>query len=256
MENNKKEVQVHAVSTEKGTGAIAQLPSNKSFYVVTDHNRGISDHIDKHLYFTSDEEIKEGYYCLYIHNSTAILIKKNVDKYGIIQKDGIGYDLQYCRKVIASTDPKLTIETSATGVTDGGRVRTFYDKKRIAQPTPQFIEAYCKQGGIDKVLVEYEIVQRCLYSEPSSCENSECRVLGECNGKRVSEVLKLKVDPIHNTVTTHRIVEKTYTKEEVNTFRKEAFNSGVDTGQSSCRGPLGELEEDEFDYIKNNPLED
>ena len=64
----------------------------------------------------------------------------------------------------------------------------------LPQPSQAFIKAYCEQGGIDEVDVEYERVsafeQRGLPSR--------------------LKINILKVDPVHNTITTHRIVEKVY----------------------------------------------
>jgi hypothetical protein len=49
---------INVLPTEKGTGSLAKSPNTK-YYVVSDHNRGISDHIDYNIYITSDVEIKE-----------------------------------------------------------------------------------------------------------------------------------------------------------------------------------------------------
>ena len=46
---------IHILPTDKGTGCLAKSP-NSQYYVVSDHNRGISDHIDYNIYITSDEE--------------------------------------------------------------------------------------------------------------------------------------------------------------------------------------------------------
>jgi len=49
---------IHILPTDKGTGCLAKSP-NSQYYVVSDHNRGISDHIDYNIYITSDEEINQ-----------------------------------------------------------------------------------------------------------------------------------------------------------------------------------------------------
>ena len=69
-------------------------------------------------------------------------------------------------KIISSTDPKLT-EDLVIGECDcychkGGNVMHMMacchpeTIKGILKVQQSFIEEYCKQGGIDKVLVEYE----------------------------------------------------------------------------------------------------
>lgn len=92
----------------------------------------------QHLYFLSDEKIKEGDWCLYQHNETIVLKKNNVDKYGHIQYNNIGYDLQYCKKVIATTDESLLIESWYESI-DLGMQPTY---KNLPQPSQSFIQKY------------------------------------------------------------------------------------------------------------------
>jgi hypothetical protein len=92
----------------------------------------------QHLYFTTDEEIKEGnwYYSVTLNN-----IFKATNKMLPI----FGGE-----KIIASTDPEL----------NSNQIEPYDTSKpygiEFAQIPQSFIEEYCKAGGIDEVLVEGE----------------------------------------------------------------------------------------------------
>ena len=208
MESNKKEVQVHMLPTEDKTQLVTGTNGELIFKKL--YTLGVTVK-NQHLYFTSDEEIKEGDWC--IHPYGIGRGKHKVFKAGKVSTKTMGFipekddmnsvwNPDTVFKIIASTDPKLIGKWESVQREDGFNKRTFI--KTMAQPTQAFIEAYCKQGGIDKVLVEYECPQ---------CQEwgyvTDCREL--CSHK----FMQLKVDPIHNTITTHRIVEKAYTREEV-----------------------------------------
>jgi len=144
----------------------------------------------QHLYFTlSDEEIKrnpsineikEGDWVLWFWDGGQIGVTAPQQYLGGEQVLNSGH-----RKIIASTDPKLIHSSEIV------------DYKGLPYPTQAFIKAYCEQGGIDEVDVEYW--------------NKETLIEGMIDREYN---LSLKVDPIHNTITTHRIVEKMYSREE------------------------------------------
>ena len=121
-----------------------------------------------HLYFTTDEEIKEGDWFINTGNHNIIMQAK---------KDGNSLAKEYCKKIIATTDPKL-IESGVSEI-----------------PT-SFIEEYCKAGGINEVYVE--------------CEGYKV------NGM-IDETTsyKLKVNPTDNTITTRLVEEKMYSLEDM-----------------------------------------
>ena len=146
---------------------------------------GVMNCIPQHLYFTNDEEIKEGDW--FINTNFQKIYQANSENSKNIIEFGPHPEI---RKIISSTDPKLCIECTYKGD----------DKcKSLPQPSEAFIKAYCEQGGIDEVDVEYERVsafeQRGLPSR--------------------LKINILKVDPVHNTITTHRIVEKVYNKQDL-----------------------------------------
>ena len=134
----------------------------------------------QHLYFTTDEEIKEGDW----------MMNLNGDK--IYQHFGNGGDFEQWNKIIATTDPEL----------------------ELPQPSQAFIKAYCEQGGFDEVDVEYEEIITCKLCNKSE---EECSDNFTCEGNMIGEDI-LKVDPIHNTITTHRIVEKMYSIDDIEAY--------------------------------------
>lgn len=78
------------------------------------------------LYFLSDEDIKEGDWCIYnglVHQATNYLHKSN--------------QMPHTGKIIASTDKSLG----------------------LPRPSDSFIKKYCELGGIEYVNVEYENIQ-------------------------------------------------------------------------------------------------
>jgi hypothetical protein len=189
-----KEAKVHMLPTEDGvifknraTGTLVTSIPNvaKKLYPA------------QHLYITTDEEIKEGDWFIWL-------------KYNFIEKATKKDNNKDCRKIIATTDPKL-LKPQIKQVNWIGSERIW----SLPQIPQSFIEEYCKAGGIDKVLVEYEDAN---YGALFTLKDGSTETV-------VAQ--KLKVDPIHNTITTHRIVEKMYSKEEMLTLCKEAFSCGV-----------------------------
>jgi len=177
MEANRKRAKIHKLPTEDKTSKIwFDNDTGKLLYDPV----GVMNCIPQYLYFTTDEEIN--------HNDWYVdAILNEARKY----HSDINHLTKNDRKIIASTDPKLTVKNYLTGVK--GR---YFDMQPIAQPTQAFIKAYCEQGGIDEVNVEYDVELKSYHIAPY-------------------EEWKLKVDPIHNTITTHRIVEKMYSSMEV-----------------------------------------
>ena len=96
----------------------------------------------QHLYFITDEEIKEGDWVFSNRTGSVGLCKHNWQG---------GYNGSY--KIIASTDPKLIIEKTQRSMLNN----LITNRVKLPQPSKAFIEKYCKVGGIDEVMVEYWI---------------------------------------------------------------------------------------------------
>jgi len=97
--------------------------------------------VPQHLYFTTDEEIKEGDWITDCDFDVMLLV------------DEESGDLTGWKKIIATTNPKLYINKTIKEV-------SYTYKKRLPQPSQVFIEKYCKEGGIDEVDVEYTWIDR------------------------------------------------------------------------------------------------
>lgn len=115
----------------------------------------------QHLYITTDEEIKEGdNYLIELFNIEGKSTGLHLEQCNTIEKEWINNSsvtltrhIKNCKKIIASTDSKCTLPVTEDDLNPetGG-----IDIRVLPQPSQQFIKDYCKAGGIDEVLVEYE----------------------------------------------------------------------------------------------------
>lgn len=159
-----------------------------------------SDVIGQHLYITSDEEIKEGDWCI-LFDSFGHLFTNDAQQYipskGHILNNGL-------RKVIATTDNELG---------HGDNVGAWYS---LPQPSQAFItkyvEEYNKGCQIIEVLVEY------IYEMD---DFSEYKPL-------------LKVNSKDNTITIKKIKDS-WTREEISNLCRDA----IEFGYNSCFNKRG-----------------
>jgi hypothetical protein len=150
-----------------------------------------------HLYFLSDEEIEEGDWCIALDTNI-------VFKAGALDMNGINKFKHIYKKIIATTDSSLTIDSSNWGA---------IAQVKLPQPSQSFLEVfvteYNKGNQIKEVLVEYEMSHR---------TNSD----GEKIGFPVHEPLILKVNSKDNTITIKK-VKDSWSREELEIkFRKFA----------------------------------
>ena len=167
---------VHMLPTKWGYGTIY-----KSGSVITIHEPRLHklEWTPQHLYITTDEEIKEGDWVIQqFKGEDADVCQITNGEYEIAP------DIQ--RKIIATTDPKLFVKIEGQKNLEGS----------LPQIHQSFIEEYCKAGGIDEVLIEYE----------------EFSLNG--GGRPNATVLEPKLNP-DNTIIIHPVEEKMYSREEV-----------------------------------------
>jgi hypothetical protein len=108
----------------------------------------------QHLYFLSDDEIKEGDYWFNLDDNT---INNDISLYKLAN------NAPSCKKIIATTDESLTTEKqykSGWGA-----------KINLPRPSNEFLKKFCELGGVDKVLVEYEKVSRLMSADIVEKEN-------------------------------------------------------------------------------------
>lgn len=169
-----KEATVHMLPTEDKTDIL--VFDDDSFRLETNSDQLHPFHKTcAHLYVTTDEEIKEGdkvYHTeLKIVGTLGKFDRKN-DYSSYYHIDNLGsYASVKLRKIIATTDPKLRNDIPTLNTMGQ---RTVYPQllPRLSQ---SFIEEYCEQGGIDKVLVEYKPECLCTdsFNKLLECEHSE-----------------------------------------------------------------------------------
>ena len=201
-----KRHQVHMLPTEENSQIVLYAHKTSPFlvYHYTRINSPLSD-VSQHLYFTNDEEIKEGDWVLWFWDGGQIGVTEPQQYLGGEQVLNNGH-----RKITASTDPYLINQIKP------------YDTSKpygieFPQPSQAFIKAYCEQGGIDEVDVEYEEIITCKLCNKSE---EECSDNFTCESNMIGEdILKLNPD---NTVVTHLIEEKVYSRDDM----FNAFHAG------------------------------
>ncbi len=198
----------------KKKAQVIMLPTDKVDDVVMKWRDGkIRNH---HLYIVTDDEIKEGDWCydaltgLFQYGVTLVELLKN------------------SKKIIATTDPELTV---LKDVGDEFEVR--WEEVRIAQPSKDFIEKYCKVGGIDEVEVEYQVFP---YK----------------TGDIVSKTYRLKVNS-HNEITIHPIKDR-WTREEIEEKCREVFELGASAFQDCLNPHTLEFDHETFKRLKEEAI--
>ncbi|QQV89756.1 hypothetical protein Calle1_59 [Cellulophaga phage Calle_1] len=177
--------------TEGKSQIVAHMNSKNLYYY--DNVREANEkrqYTNQDLYITVDEEIKEGSSVLY--NKTEVLQVQMVTKESYHFTNG-EYEMKTnifsLDKIISSTNKSLGLPS-----------------------TPQsFVKDYCKIGGIDEVLVEYE---NFCTSEVNQHPNPKLRQRVVCHNCSEDCNLILNIDPVHNTITILE-VKQSYSIQEV-----------------------------------------
>jgi hypothetical protein len=111
------------------------------------------DSIPQHLYITDDSEIKEGDWFITDDENQDLMHAVGAQWRALCKYDGL---IEMSRKVVATTDPKLTLQNELDAYYKNG----IGGGNKIAQIPQSFIEEYCKASGIDKVMVEFEFFRK------------------------------------------------------------------------------------------------
>ena len=173
----------------------------------------------QHLYIISDDEIKEGDWCLIDNNKVGKRTNKQVYPnstdgeshlcyYYTINGEEIGYHVSHCKKIIATTDTSLEIFDKELSDMHSVKVNIL-----LPEPSQQFIQKYIEEYNkgniIEDVLVEYgkEYVDE----------------------KDAYGYNKLKINPKNNTITIKK-AKDSWTREEVIELCRQAFIDGTYAG--------------------------
>ena len=193
----KQKRQVHMLPTEDETLIRKELNTKKLklFYDSVFSRDTVGYYPCQHLYFTSDEKPKKGDYA--IVTSAVMSYKDIIKEWG----EPIG------KKIIATTDPKLTIERYITGIDPIGEYSTAITQKvpfKLPQIPQSFIKSFCEKGGIWEVEVKYDEI-----TETKQDKYSDGTYARSCSEQVVGYKLKL----IDNTIVINEVEEKMYSED-------------------------------------------
>lgn len=223
MEVKKVKAKVLMLPTEKQANSIIML-AGKLVYT----NRYPSEYglLSHQLYFTTDDEIKEGDW-VYGYSNTVnlndVFRVSKVDRDGNIYDGIVAYPKHYCKKIVATTDSSLTIQYQ----TSQGNL---YNEP-LPQPSQAFVKKYCELGGIDEVMIDYT--------------RDEKSMLNNIRTKGEESDWYIKTDS-YNTITIHS-VKDSWSREEVEKLTEDAFYEGINTANS-----YGDMIESYLHWIKQN----
>jgi|TARA_R110000851_G_scaffold47424_1_gene115137 hypothetical protein len=201
-----------------------------------------------HLYLTSDEDIEDGDWCIHYSHGVTTLVQINL----ITEKNctsvcGKNMWLDYCRKIIATTDLKLKVPAIyklVTPTSEGNVSSDLIGSKSLPQIPKAFLNGYCiKQGEIGDVMVEFEVTNRCcgrcdgVHDECVTdmiCHDHIKMGCPECFGPR-GDVVKLKLNSDNKIIIEPTrdkwnrkeldVILENLTNEVYNTFRNKKHAS-------------------------------
>lgn len=184
----------------------------------------------KHLYITSDEEIKEGDWCIDSITKTPFQVK-SIERNRLVYPEG-------SKKIITTTDKSLKLEI------DGSRGNLLPDVSfdiELPQPSQSFIKKYVKEYNegniINDVLVEYEYQYHSskeFYGKNASwvsCDKKQYNLIKEtiptCPVRET-----LKVNSKDNTITIKKVKDSWNRKEVIELirdFEEQAAHAGANS---------------------------
>lgn len=263
-----KKAQVHLIATDNPTPNSLVTKQIISSGTLFHSNHLGSDKLctDNYLYFTTDEEIKEGdegQYILHPSTNTILRVKEfltdglkceNIDS---SIEHGLGMNYKSWRKIIATTNPDLwknrqfSYGGAYKAAIDTGE--DVYDYSYIAKIGADFVIDYVqKEGEITEVMLEYEhpTYPTKPYGYNYIGECPICKRTEEYMGTGDGMCLKcsvLKLRP-NGTVIIHPTKKKSYTHKEVEDIAYLAFISG----RANTHLDVGEINPFFQEWFKKN----
>jgi len=178
----KKRAKVHLLPTDKTDGTLWKTTSGQLI-----HTHVSGEYKEKYqpfnLYITTDDEIKEGDWLIwddkvYKHSKTSFT----------------GIDFSDCKKIIATTDPKLhntRLKDCPVNPEDN-----MVSVRGVSKPSKEFIEEYCRVGGIDEVDVEYG-----LFHDGNFKDDDETHAFKAIRKPRVNSHNEITIHPVKDSWT-------------------------------------------------------
>ena len=207
METKRAKVIMLPTKEKSHIGLYTDIRGKLDIYYKNALTPQIKTFFPQHLYITTDDEIKEGDW---VYWNDPEELTSDINQVHSIKGDIVLLShpkhsetecfINECNKIIVTTDKSLRVPYNNGDMND---------LIILPQPSQAFIEKYCKEGGIDEVLVEYEEYTNCSkeYKTHISFNYVVC--------KYCKRDVRLKVDS-HNTITIHPIKES-WTREEIHT---------------------------------------
>ena len=165
----------------------------------------------QHLYIISDDEIKEGDWCLF---NELEVVKCTYSKNGEFLFSGpltssSNHHFSYFKKIITTTNTSLQWLDESERNPELARPNGLW--KCLPQPSQQFIEKYIEEYNkgnvITDVLIEYELISNEEYFGNTVNPDNDVPYFDE----------KLKINPKDNTITIKK-VKDSWNREEVIEF--------------------------------------
>lgn len=161
----KRKCQVYALPTEKASSLIKHLYKENHFEYVPNQKSviGQTQYFScHHLYFTTDEKIKEGDWALNTYNNQSIFKVLKVTEHGY---DGQKPNDEHCIYGLGKTLVKIVATTNSElwGNHVPGHITA--DFTGIAHIPEDFVQAFVRENGnIQEVYLEYEDNSADIYS--------------------------------------------------------------------------------------------
>lgn len=213
-----KRTKVVMLPTEKSSDIILRTRDNvihqRKYYGTAWEDMG---DVYQHLYFLSDDGIKEGDWVLLANNS---IVKAVVGKYELDTiigfNTGIGNVVKRFsksdRKIIATTDKNLIWLDKSEKNPELARPNGLW--KCLPQPSEgfiqKFVDSYNSRNPITEVMVEYDFI----------------RGVGTEFGYKSSDIDSLKINPKDNTITTRK-VKDVWTRDEVVDLFNKMYSTDI-----------------------------
>lgn len=189
-----------------------KAPEHDYLFLYQPSNRLVKDGFVQHLYILSDEEIKEGDWC----------VNKNLDT---VYQIGNG-DSSNWLKVIATTDKALGLNKYDQQIVE----RWGNSKNQLPQPSEGFLDVYVdfynRGKPITEVMVEYE--EEFFADSKGGFKSEKERddyVFRTGASHSCWSRKSLKINPKDNTITIHKCKDS-WSRDEVHNLLMQAWING------------------------------
>lgn len=200
------------------------IVSNNKIYFFTDAIGTPSE--SKHLYITSDDEIKEGDWCIFNNH----IIKYNKPS-----------NPHFYKKIIATTDTSLR--------NFEGTVSTYIGNS-LPQPSQQFIEMFVKWYNKDEVITDV-LVECEEYFDNDKV--SKLNIAEYCSDDyhKLTISSKLKINPKDNTITIKSIKDN-WNRENLHKLAEYFYKIGMARGRGNLEDRIDCNKSRIDEYINKN----